>query len=191
MPLTTTYQEYSEFEITDFAMKFEEDEKYNICGAVGSCEETLDTKTVSKSYKGIEAKTRTRGTGTGELKISMHMAYETYCKAFGMIQENLKDGIRAYGQKSVHPTMSVTEKVIDEDGTIKYKAYPNCILKEGISRKIENGGEDVAEIEMTLSIMPDKYGNGMYEALKDSLDENTAATWMESFVPDSAQAITA
>lgn len=190
MPLTTTYQEYSEFEITDFAMKFDEDEKHNICGAVGSCEESLDTKTVSKSYKGIEAKTRTKGTGTGELKISMHMAYETYCKAFGMVQEDLKDGIRAYGQNSVHPTMSVTEKVIDEDGTIKYKAYPNCILKEGISRKIENGGEDVAEIEMTLSIMPDKYGNGMYEALEDSIDENTAATWMESFTPELAQATT-
>lgn len=185
--MATTYQEFSEFELVDFAVKIGEDTKHAVCGAVGSCEESLDTKTVSKKYKGIEAKTRTRGTGTGELKISMHMNYDTYCNAFGMNHEILKEGIRAYGQESVHPVMSVTEKVIDEDGTVKFKAYPNCILKEGISRKIENGGEDVAEIDLTLSIMPDEYGFGMYEALADKLDEETAAAWMETFTPQLAR----
>lgn len=187
MELKTTYTEYSEFEIDEIGMKIGDDEEHTVCGAVGSCEESLDTKTVSKKYKGIQAKTRTRGTGTGELKLSMHMAYEKYCKAYGMIDESLKSGIRAYGQNSVHPTMSVTEKVKDEDGVVKYKAYPNCILKEGISRKIENGGEDVAEIEMTLSIMPDEYGFGMYEALAENLEKATADAWMKTFTPKMAQ----
>lgn len=183
MGLTTTYQEYSEFEIKDFAIKFPEDEKHTICGAVGSCEETLNVKTVTKKYKGIEGKTRTKGTGTGELKLSIHMGYETFCKAYGMNNDDFIDGVHVYGQSSTHPTFSVTEKVEDEDGVLKYKAYPNCTIKEGISRKVENGGEDVAEIEMTLSVMPDEYGNGMYEAICSDIAEDVAGKWMSDFTP--------
>ena len=70
------YGEFSEFECRKFAMKFSKDENYVEAGAVGSIEESMNTKTVTKKYMGIEKKTRTRGTGTGELKLSLHMNYE-------------------------------------------------------------------------------------------------------------------
>lgn len=191
MGLSTTFQEYSEFEIKDFAIKFQEDMKHAVCGAVGSCEESLETKTVKKKYKGIESKTRTRGTGTGELKLSIHMAYEAYLRVYGMKDEDLVDGVYAYGQNSLHPTFSLTEKVEDEDGVLKYKAYPNCTIKEGIARKIENGGEEVAEIDMTVSVMPDIYGVGMYEMIVSETTKEIADKWLEDFTPDMVRTKTA
>ncbi len=187
MATQKSYGEYSEFTCEELGIKFPEDEKHKTAGAVGSIEETLNTKTVTKKYKGIEAKIRVKGDGTGELKLSLHMNYDTYKKIYGMDLENLIEGVAAYGQNSVHSTFSLTAKVEDEDERIKYKAYPNCICKDGISRKIENGGEEVAEIEMTISIMPDEYGNGMYEALEEGLDETVKTKWMENFTSELMQ----
>lgn len=182
--MNSTFQEFSEFAVEDFAIKFPGEEKHSICGAVGSCEETLDAKTIKKKYKGIESKTRTCGTGTGELKLSLHMNYQKYLEIYGMKDEELKDGVYAYGHDSMHPVFSVTEKVTDEDGAVKFKAYPNCTVKEGITRKVENGGEDVAEIDMTLSVMPDEHGIGMYEAIESGLDETIKTAWLENFKPE-------
>jgi len=56
------------------------------------------------------------------------------------------------------------------------------------SGKIENGSEEVAQIEMTISVMPDEYGNGMYEALVAKLPADvTEQTWMSNFEPKMAQ----
>lgn len=176
--------EFSEFELDEFGIKFEKDEAHAVAGAVGSLEETLNTKTITKKYKGVEIKTRTKGSGNGELKVSMHMNYEIYNEIYGMNLENLIDGVCAYGQNSTHQVFSSTAKVIDEDGNVKYKAYPNCIVKEGISRKIENGGEEVAEIELTIAVMPDDDGNCLYEALANGLSEDITDQWMKNFTPD-------
>lgn len=181
------YKEYSEFSLERFGMKFPDDERYEVAGAVGSAEETMNSKTISKKYKGITAKTRTKGDGTGEVKFSMHMNYDMYVKAYGMKIENLIEGVTAYGQNSVHPTFGMVMEIRDEDEREKFKAYPNCIIKEGRAGKIDNGSEEVAEIEMTISIMPDKYGNGVYEALKEKLDEQTANKWMTEFTEDMVQ----
>jgi hypothetical protein len=51
----------------------------------------------------------------------------------------------------------------------------------GISRNIENGAEEVAEIEVTVAVMPDETGNGMYEAYGSDLDEATAKAWLATF----------
>ena len=178
------YGEFSEFECRKMAIKFEKESAYTEAGAVGSIEETMDSKTVTKKYMGVVAKTRTKGTGAGEAKISMHMNYDMYKKTYGMGLESLEDGVSAYGSSSVHPQFAMVCEVLDEDENIKYKAYPCCIVKDGISRKVENGGEEVAEIELTVAVMPDEYGQGMYEALADSLSSEIKQKWMTEFTPD-------
>lgn len=42
--MNSTFQEFSEFEVKDFAIKFPGEEKHSICGAIGSCEETHGCK---------------------------------------------------------------------------------------------------------------------------------------------------
>lgn len=176
---------FSDFEVDEIGIKFEGETTTETAGCVGTAEESMEVKTVSKKCKGVVVKTRTKGTGTGEVKLSLHMPYDIFVAAYGMDVAGLKEGVHAYGELSIHKSFCMTEKVKDEDGNVKYKAYPNCMIKDGISRKIENGAEEVAEIEATVSVMPDIYGYGMYEALEaDVTDATLKTTWMTGFTPE-------
>lgn len=191
MALSTKYQEYSEFELEQMNVKFEGGTTYKETGAVGSAEESLEIKSVIKKYKGVEAKSRTRGTGTGTVKYSLHMNYEDYLEIFGMKDENLIQGVSAYGQTSQHKEFAITERVLDEDGTPKLIAYPRCMVKSGPANKIENASEEVAEIELEVSLMPDEYGFAKYEALYDDLDASVRDSWLTDFTPDMVRVVKA
>lgn len=181
---------FSEFEVRAQSIKIAGTESYKECNCVGSCEETMNVRTVSKKCRGVVVKEKVKGDGTGTLKLSLHMPYEQYLEAYGMKRENLKEGVYAYGQNSIHKSMSIVQDVYDEDENRKLKAYPNCIIKSGVARKIENGAEEVAEIELEISIMPDENGEGMYEALVSgesgakTLDATTVGKWMTEFTPE-------
>lgn len=183
---------FSEYELKKMAIKIAgEGETYQEASCVGSCEETMDTRKVTKKCRGIVAKTRVRGTGTGKLNISMHIPKAIYDGMYGMKLDTLIEGVRSYGQNSVHPEMSITQDVFDEDGNEKFKAYPRCILESGITRSIENGAEEVKEVELEISVMPDEFGNGMYEALASELKDETAkTTWLTNFSPEMVQKAT-
>ena len=183
---------FSEYELREMAIKFKSAEAYISANCVGSCEEELESKVITKKCRGVTVKTTVKGTGSGTLTISMHMPYEIYEQAYGMKLDSLIEGVRAYGQNSHHEAMSIVQHVFDEDGNEKFKAYPNCIIQTGVSRKIENGAEEVAEVELEVSVMPDEHGNGMYEALASTLQDETLKTkWMTGFEPSLVQVASA
>lgn len=179
-----TYEKvYSDFEVKNSSIKHKDDEKATRAGCVGSLEETMNAKITSKKCEGVVVKKVVRGDGTGELALSLHMRYDVYLKSYGMLSDGLKDGVYAYGRNSVHKPFCYTCEVFDEDGVAKLRAYPNCIIESGIARKTENGAEEVAELELTVSVMPDEYGYGVYEALVEGLDEAIKTAWLENFTP--------
>jgi len=183
---------FSEYELRKMGIKFKNSEAYQNADCVGSCEEELETKVITKKCRGNVVKTTVKGTGSGTLTISMHMPYEIYTQAYGMNLDTLIEGVKAYGQNSRHEAFAIVQDVFDEDGIEKLKAYPNCIIQTGVARKIENGAEEVAEIELEVSVMPDDFGNGMYEALaSDLVDETVKTTWMTAFTPDLVQVASA
>lgn len=182
---------FSEYELRKIGIKIEGEEGYETVECVGSCEEGMNAKVVTKKCRGVVRKKTVKGDGTGTLKFSMHIPYAIYTKAFGMELDGLIDGVKAYGENSRHKTMSIVEDVFDEDGNEKFKAYPNCIIETGLTNKIENGAEEVAEIELEVSVMPDEHGNGMYEALASGLDETVKSKWMTAFTPELVQAASA
>lgn len=175
---------FSEYNLREMGIKFKSAEAFQSANCVGSSEEALESKVVTKKCRGVVTKTTVRGTGNGTLNISMHMPYEIYVQAYGMQLDTLVKGVNAYGQNSVHESFAIVQHVFDEDDVEKFKAYPNCIIQTGVSRKTENGAEEVAELELEIAIMPDEHGNGMYEALADELeDETVKTTWMTAFTP--------
>lgn len=179
--MATTIEQFSEFEVKESTVKFSGETEAEKIGCVGKLGETLNAKTVTKKCEGVVQKSTTRGDGTGELAFTLHMRESVFRKIFGMERTKLKAGVYAYGQGSRHKEFCYTAKALDEDGNIKYKAYPRCCVTSGISRNIENGAEEVAEIEVTAAIMPDEYGEGMYEAFAEELDETTASQWLTAF----------
>lgn len=167
---------------TDGAVTYNTSPSYKTANCVGSCEEELETKIISKSCRGVVVKKVVKGAGTGTLSITMHCPYDIYTAAYGMELDTVLEGVKAYGTNSIHKPFSIVQHVYDEDGNEKYKAYPNCIIESGKTNKIENGAEEVAEIELEISLMPDNYGNCEYEALASEIPSIT--TWMTAFTPD-------
>lgn len=174
----------SEFELEEIGFKFEGAEAYEAVKCVGALEEEMTVKTVTKSCRGVVAKKRSKGTGEGTLKLTAHIPYAIYTAAYGMELDTLKEGVKAYGRNSIHKVFSLVGKVVDEDNNTKFKAYPNCTITTGVVRKIENGAEEVAELELEIGVMPDEFGNGVYEAVEaDITDEAVKTTWMSAFTP--------
>lgn len=178
---------FSKFELRELGIKTKGSDAYKAANCVGSAEEEMETKIVTKSCRGAVEKKTVRGTGNGTVNLSLHMPYEIYTDVFGMDLDTLIEGVKAYGRNSIHKTFGMVEHVYDEDGVEMYRAYPNCIIENGVATKIENGAEEVAEIELTVSVMPDDYGNGVYEAMADKLAEDKKTAWMTAFEPSLVQ----
>lgn len=186
---------FSEYELFRLGLIFPPEAESNdpdsvVAKCIGNFEEEMDVKTVTKKCRGTVAKKRTSGTGSGTVKVTLHCPMWFYRKAFGMSNKGLADGVWAYGVNSIHPQFCMTALVKNEDGEIKYKAYPVCSIENGMARKIENGADEVAEIELEVSVSPDdtEEERGMYEALDAELtDEEVKEKWMTAFTPDLVQ----
>lgn len=148
---------------------------------VGKWEEEMEVQKTVKKCRGKVAKQRTRGTGSGTCKATCHMPYECYYALHGMDSDGLKAGVKGYGTDSLHPVALVTLDVYDEDDVEKLKAYPCCTAVSGPARSVENGAEEVAEVELELGVSPDENGFGMYEALAEGLDSQVKSGWMGAF----------
>lgn len=172
---------FSEFEVKEQWIKVAGEENYSTMSCVGSSEEELEVKVITKKCRGVKAKEKVKGTGSGTLTESLHVPRDVYNKMYDMTRANLKKGVYAYGQNSSHPEFSITQRVLDEDDEEKFKAYPRCILESGPKRSVENGQEEVPELELTITLLPDDNGECMYEALKSELDEEIAGKWLEYF----------
>lgn len=187
--MATNIEQFSEFEVKESTVAFWDNATENsgtamALGCVGSLEETLNTRTITKKCEGVLKKSVTRSDGSGEIKFTLHMRWEVFKEMFGLISEGLKTGVYAYGTGSRHKEFCYTAKVLDEDGNVKYKAYPKCCVTTGLASKIENGAEEVAEIEVTASVFADASGNCMYQAFEDDLDETTSSKWLSTFTAD-------
>ena len=182
--MSTQKTVFSEYEVRKIGVKFADSEKHEFAECIGNVEDTADVKGITKKCRGVVRKKRVKPTGTGVLKISFHCPWEWYVKIFGMKLATLIDGVYAYGEESVHEDFSLTELIKDEDGNEKLKAYPVCTVETGKATKVENGAEEVAEIELEVSYMPDDFGNGQYEALAAEVDATVAEKWLEEFTPE-------
>ena len=180
---------FSEFEIKNASIKFNDEEEgtFEKLGCVGSLEEELEILVVTKKCEGVIAKSRSIGTGAGSLTASLHMRYDLFVKAFGMDIEGLADGVYAYGKNSRNKEFTFVAQVKDEDGNVKYVAYPKVIMTNAPTGSIENGVEEIAEIEIEMSLMPDDYGNCKYQAVASELDETIANQWMSAWTPELMQ----
>ena len=179
---------FSDYEVDEIGFKFEDETSYQSAKCVGASEEEMDVKVITKSCRGVVSKEKVKPTGRGNVKLTLHIPKAIYDMMFGMTLDSLIEGVKGYGRNSVHKSFCMVQHVTDEDGVEKLKAYPNCVVKSGKTSKIENGAEEVAQVELEVSVSPDEYGQGVYEALYEEVDEAVASTWMTAFTPDLVQA---
>ena len=178
---------FSEYELREFAIKFNDEEEgtFTHADCVGTWEDEGETLVVTKNCRGKVAKKRTTGTGSGTVTASAHWPAVLLAKMFDMEREELAPGVQGYGRDNRHKEFTAVCKVLDEDGKVKYLAYPKMVANTN-ARSIENGGEEVSEKEIEFSYMPDDNGYGVYEALEADLgtDTNSLKTkWMTAWEP--------
>lgn len=173
---------FSEFEIKNASIKFADGTgDFTKLGCVGSADDELEVKVVTKSCEGVVVKSVARGAGSGTLSMTLHMNYSLYTEALGMNQAELKEGVMAYGKNSRHKEFALVAEIYDEDGNKKLVAYPRCVMASAPSVSIENGAEEVAQIEMELNLFADSLGNCKYEAIVESLDADISEQWMTNW----------
>ena len=180
---------YSYFECDQLAMRVAGEEEYTRDDCVGTLSVERETKTVTKSCRGVVKKRKTKPTGNGTINLKMHIKMALYRKIHAMTNEGLQPGIYAFDNTEPMPEFSLTARVKDEDDNIMFLGYPRCKMEESNSREIENGAEEVAEVEMSVSYMPDDYNKGEYQALEVELtgDVLNADNWMTDFDSETAQ----
>lgn len=178
---------FSEYELAELAVKFNDEEKdtFTHADCVGSWEDEAETLTVTKNCRGKVAKKRTTGTGSGTVTWTGHIPESIKAKMFDMVRDDLVAGVQGYGSDNRHREFTCVGKYIDEDGKVKYFAYPKMVANT-YNSTTENGSEEVAEREVELSYMPDENGYGKYEVLEADLgtDTNQLKTkWMTAWTP--------
>lgn len=180
---------FSEYEVRSMYVTLGEDKCQVKC--IGSLEESSEVITTTKKCRGVVVKKRTRGTGNGTLKVSLHIPWELYMRLMAMDSDTLADGVYGYGRNSIHPEFELTADVYDEDDVQKLKAWPRCTMNAGPANKVENGAEEVAEIEAEIAFAPDDNGFGHYEALSAGLAENIKTKWLTDFTPELVKKVAA
>lgn len=177
---------FSNFEIKNASIKFNNDTAgtFTKLGCVGSADEELAVTVISKNCEGVLAKTVSRGAGSGTISMSLHMKYDLYVKAFGMDQAGLKTGVMAYGRNSRHKEFTLVAQILDEDGNEKLVAYPRCIMASAPKFTIENGAEEVAEIEIEINLFADDNENVKYEVVVDEENKANYTDWLTAWSVD-------
>lgn len=180
---------YSYFECDQLAMKVAGDEAYTRDDCVGTLSVERETKTVTKSCRGVVKKRKTKPTGNGTIELKLHMKLALYRRINAMTNEGLQPGVYAFDNTQSMPELALTARVKDEDDNIMFLGYPRCKVEEINKLEIENGAEEVAEVEMKLSYMPDDFNKGEYQALEAELtgDVLNAKNWMTAFSSENAQ----
>lgn len=182
MPKTTAETIFSEFFLDQLGIKPASDSGTTLIDCVGSLEETMETKTITKSCRGRVKKSRTKGS-SGTLKITTHMPYQTYLSIYGMDGQSFADGVHGYGTLSMHKECLITAKVLDEDDNVQYRAYP-CAVATSKSCKVDDDATEVAMVELEFSITADDNEMIVYQALEGDITEAIATGWMGNWTSE-------
>lgn len=111
---------------------------------------------------------------------------------FGLKTEGLKTGVWSYGRSSKSKDFILTADVIDEfEDVVKMIAFPNSSNTAGFRiQTIENGAEEVANIEFEFTVLSDEAGEMYYEALVPELEDATVAEqWHTAFTRTLVEAV--
>ncbi|MFC6038428.1 phage tail protein [Paenisporosarcina macmurdoensis] len=107
-------------------------------------------------------------------------------KLFGLENTGLKTGVYALGEKSKGKDFILTADIEDEfQDVTKMIAFPNASNITGLKiQAIENGADEVANLEFEFRALKDANGKFYYEAMSDEVvDSIVKEQWHTGFTP--------
>jgi hypothetical protein len=180
--MPTVVVDFDPVRITNFNLKFPEDEAAQPFGCVGKVDGETELLEIVKKCEGVEAKKISKPQKM-TLKINGHIKVAALRKINGLSNTGLKPGVYSYGSNSISKEFCLTADVVDDfEEQTKVIAFPNCVSATGLTISVENGADEVAELELEFTAMVDDNKNCYYEALLSELEDATiATTWRTNF----------
>lgn len=191
----TRIEEFDAVTITNASIQFFENgtqQEGTKFGCVGSVTGETEMRDISKLCEGVEAKKISKPIKMNNT-VNAHIPVQVARDFFGMTNKDLKPGVWAYGTLSKGKKFVFTADVIDEfEDIVKLIAFANCSNSTGFRIQIENGADQVAQLELQFSALPDSNKQFYYEALVAELEDTTIAEqWHTTFTPELVEAIPA
>lgn len=170
MPVIT--EEFNAVRITNASVQFKENGVSQLgkkFGAIGSIEGETELLQFIKKAEGVEVRT-TNKPQKMTMTVSAHIPVQVARDLFGLSNKDLVPGVYTYGTQSKGKEFIFTADVIDdlEDKT-KLIAFTNCVSATGFKFTIENGADELAELEIEFTAMKDSIGGIYYEAIVEEL----------------------
>lgn len=178
--------DYTKWEVRKFGVKMKNGTAFKSADCVGTLSDEYEIKRVVKRCRGVETKVKHKPIA-GTLNVALHIPYDIYCDMFSMVRDDLIEGVQGYGMNNIHTDFCAVAEMYNEDDEMMLVAYPNCVGATGPNTNVENGADEIAEVELEISLMPDENGYFRYEALPDDLASGNAAIatqWMTAFTPE-------
>lgn len=188
----TRIEEFDAVTITNVGIQFFEEgtqQEGTKFGCVGSINGETEMRDISKTCEGVEVKRISKPLKMNNT-LSAHIPVQVARDFFGLSNKDLKPGIWAYGSLSRGKRFVLTADVVDEfEDIVKLIAFANCTNSTGFKIQVENGGDEVALLELEFSVLPDKLRNFYYEALVSEIEDDTVAEeWHTMFTPELVEA---
>lgn len=177
---------FDQFRVTNGHVAFidpdtsERGEQYDI-ECTGSLSVDSETKTISKVCEGIV---------TDEISViesmavdlSGHMPVEVLRNVYGISTDGNIEGVYSFNRDSRGQVGTWTWDITSPFQTDrKLIAFPRLSVQGGLSWSLENGGDEVAEVEISFSALPDERGNFYYEAMESEVDTTVVNKWHKEF----------
>lgn len=160
-------------------------------GCVGQIESETEITEIVKRCEGVERKKVSKPQKT-DGTVSVHVPVNVFRDFFGLTNKDLKPGVYSYGTQSKGKRFVLTADVVDEfEDVTKLIAFSNCSSASGLKFTIENGADEVAELELEFTALPDDNRQIYYEALIPEIaDETVKQQWHTKFTPELVKATT-
>lgn len=179
MPVTVDV--FDAVEIKNASVLFKGEQVTEPFGCIGKLDAETEIKSKSKICGGVTQKKKSKPTQMN-IKISGHMQLKVIREIFGITNKGLIDGVYSYGTNSLGKDFSFVAEEFDtfEENT-RLIAFPNCSSATGFIKSVENGAEELAEVELEITALPDEFNEFYYEGIE--LPEDIAKEWMTKFDP--------
>lgn len=161
-------------------------------GSIGSIEGETTLRELIKRLEGVEVRKKTKPEKI-DLTISAHIPVAVIRDFFGLKADDLKPGVYSYDTNSKGKEFVYTADVIDEfEDVTKLIAFPKAVSATGFKFAIENGADEVAEMEVEITCYPDENGKLYYEAFVAELaDATVSEKWHTDFTYTLVKAVPA
>ncbi|EOO36945.1 hypothetical protein IIU_01548 [Bacillus cereus VD133] len=177
MPVTV--DTFDAVEIKNASILFKGEAVTEPFGCIGKLDAETEIKSIEKKCGGVTQKKKSKPTQV-TVKISGHMQLKVARDVFGITNKGLIDDVYSYGIDSVGKDFSfVAEEYDTFEENNRLIAFPNCSAATGFVKSVENGADELAEIELEITALPDAYGEFYYEGI--NLNSTVQNKWLTKF----------